>query len=167
VPRELALIREARAGGSPRQREVAAALQELLAIALCWTTDRKHRKNRVNVLSPGPIEMPGFDNPGGTPEQISEFKADATAAVPMGRIGTPDEVATAAVFLASDDRSYVTGIEVFVDGGMAQVQPTVENERAGDIFLGSETTMPSGRTRHVDAEEALDRPLAHVWGKSP
>ena len=59
--------------------------------------------------------------PRGPREQLEEFKANVMAAVPMGRMGTPDEVARAAVFLASDDSSYVTGIELFVDGGLAQV----------------------------------------------
>jgi NAD(P)-dependent dehydrogenase (short-subunit alcohol dehydrogenase family) len=57
---------------------------------------------------------------GGTREQLDAFKANVMASVPMGRMGTPDEVARAAVFLASDDSSYVTGIELFVDGGLAQ-----------------------------------------------
>ena len=91
------------------------------SFARCWTTDLRHRKIRVNAISPGPIETPGFNKPGGTRVLIDEFKANAIAAVPMGRMGTPDEVARAAVFLASDDSSYVTGIELFVDGGLAQV----------------------------------------------
>jgi NAD(P)-dependent dehydrogenase (short-subunit alcohol dehydrogenase family) len=91
------------------------------SFARCWTTDLRRRRIRVNVLSPGPIETPIFTKGGGTREQSAEFKASLIAAVPMGRIGTPDEVANAAVFLASDDSSYVTGIELFVDGGMAQV----------------------------------------------
>ena len=91
------------------------------SFARCWTTELRHRKIRVNAISPGPIETPGFDKPGGTREQIDKFKANAIAAVPLGRMGTPDEVANAAVFLASDDSSYITGIDLFVDGGMAQV----------------------------------------------
>jgi NAD(P)-dependent dehydrogenase (short-subunit alcohol dehydrogenase family) len=91
------------------------------SFARCWTTDLRHRKIRVNVISPGPIETPIFNKAGLTREQIDEFKASQVAAVPMGRMGTPDEVAKAAVFLASDDSSYVTGIELFVDGGTAQV----------------------------------------------
>ena len=87
----------------------------------CWTTELRHRKIRVNAISAGPTETPGFNKPGGTQEQIDEMKANVIAAVPLGRMGTPDEVANAAVFLASDDSSYVTGIELFVDGGMAQV----------------------------------------------
>jgi NAD(P)-dependent dehydrogenase (short-subunit alcohol dehydrogenase family) len=91
------------------------------SFARCWTTDLRHRQIRVNVISPGLIETPISNKAGRTREQVDEFKASLVAAVPLGRIGTPDEVAKAAVFLASDDSSYVTGIELFVDGGMAQV----------------------------------------------
>ena len=91
------------------------------SFARCWTTDLKHRKIRVNVISPGPIETPIFNKAGLTPEQTGEAKVGLVAAVPMGRMGTPDEVAKAAVFLALDDSSYVTGIEQFVDGGVVQV----------------------------------------------
>ena len=83
------------------------------SFARCWTTDLRHLKIRVNTISPGPIETPMFDAAG--------MREQAVAAVPMGRIGTPDELAKAAVFLASDDSSYVTGIELCVDGGAAQV----------------------------------------------
>ena len=91
------------------------------SFARCWTTDLRRRQIRVNVISPGPIETPIFNKAGLTREQIDEAKAGLVAAVPLGRMGTPDEVAKAAVFLASDDSSYVTGIELFVDGGVAQV----------------------------------------------
>src|SRR6516225_6703788 len=74
-----------------------------------------------SVYSAGKTETPGFNKPGGTREQIDEMKANVIASVPLGRMGTPDEVANAAVFLASDDSSYITGVELFVDGGMAQV----------------------------------------------
>jgi NAD(P)-dependent dehydrogenase (short-subunit alcohol dehydrogenase family) len=82
------------------------------SFARCWTTDLRRRKIRVNTISPGPIETPMFE---------SGMREQAVAAVPMGRMGTPDEVANAAVFLASEDSSYVTGIELCVDGGAAQV----------------------------------------------
>jgi NAD(P)-dependent dehydrogenase (short-subunit alcohol dehydrogenase family) len=78
----------------------------------------KARRIRVNAVSPGPIETPLFDKAGVTRENIDQF----VATMPMGRVGTPDEVAKAAVFLASDDSSYITGTELFVDGGGAQVQ---------------------------------------------
>ena len=99
----------------------SASKAAVRSFARCWTTDLRHRKIRVNAISAGPTETPGFNKPGGTREQIDEMKANVMAAVPLGRMGSPDEVANAAVFLASDDSSYVTGIELFVDGGMAQV----------------------------------------------
>ena len=87
----------------------------------CWTSDLKPRKIRVNAISPGPIETPIFNTMGLTDEQIAEFKASFVSTVPLGRIGTGEEIASAALFLASDDSSYCTGIELFVDGGLAQV----------------------------------------------
>jgi len=91
------------------------------SFARCWTTDLKSRKIRVNVVSPGPIDTPGYNNLGLTPAQIEEFKKTVVGAVPMGYMGSADDIAKAVLFLASDDSSYVTGIELFVDGGMAQV----------------------------------------------
>jgi NAD(P)-dependent dehydrogenase (short-subunit alcohol dehydrogenase family) len=99
----------------------SASKAAVRSFARCWTTELRHRKIRANAISAGPTETPGFNKPGGTREQIDEMKANVIAAVPLGRMGTPDEVANAAVFLASDDSSYVTGIELFVDGGFAQV----------------------------------------------
>jgi len=99
----------------------SASKAAVRSFARCWTTELRHRRIRVNVISPGPIETPIRDKVGGTREQMEQFKAKDLAATPMGRMGTPDEVANAAVFLASDDSSYVTGVELFVDGGMAQV----------------------------------------------
>jgi len=80
-----------------------------------WTVELKDRRIRSNVLSPGPIRTPLVD------QQPPEAIARLVATIPMGRIGEPDEVAKAAVFLASDDSSFVTGIELFVDGGRGQV----------------------------------------------
>jgi NAD(P)-dependent dehydrogenase (short-subunit alcohol dehydrogenase family) len=85
------------------------------SFARTWTTDLKSRKIRVNVLSPGPIDTGAFE---GAPQQV---KDDFISIVPMGRMGRPEEIATAALFLASDDSSFVTGIELFVDGGTAQI----------------------------------------------
>ena len=99
----------------------SASKAAVRSFARCWTMDLRHHKIRVNAISPGPIETPGVNIAGGTREQLDEYKANVMAAVPMGRMGKPDEVAKAAVFLASDDSSYVTGIELFVDGGAAQV----------------------------------------------
>src|SRR2546425_2540072 len=86
-----------------------------------WTVDLKARKIRVNAISPGPIDTPGINSLGLSEQQIEEFKKNMVASVPLGRMGAADEIAKAALFLASDDSSYVTGVELFVDGGMAQI----------------------------------------------
>src|SRR5262249_4905262 len=99
----------------------SASKAAVRSFARCWTTDLKHRKIRVNVISPGYTETPICNKAGLTQERIDELKVSFAAAVPLGRMGRPDEVAKAAVFLASDDSSYVAGIELFVDGGVAQV----------------------------------------------
>ena len=99
----------------------SASKAAVRSFARCWTTELRHRRIRVNVISPGYTETPIFNKAGLTQERVDELKVSFAAAVPLGRMGTPEEVANAAVFLASDDSSYVTGIELFVDGGMAQV----------------------------------------------
>ena len=83
--------------------------------------DLKHRKIRVNAISPGPINTPTFNSLARTEEEIKQIKANLVAAVPMGRMGNSDEIAKAVSFLASDDSSYITGIELVVDGDMAQI----------------------------------------------
>src|SRR5262249_56750501 len=98
----------------------SASKAAVRSFARCWTAELRHRRIRVNVISPGYTETPIFNKAGLTQERVDELKVSFVAAVPLGRMGTPDEVAKAAVFLASDDSSYVTGIELFVDGGMAQ-----------------------------------------------
>jgi NAD(P)-dependent dehydrogenase (short-subunit alcohol dehydrogenase family) len=99
----------------------SATKAAIRSFARTWTVELKHRKIRVNAISPGPIDTPGFNGLAQTKEQIEQIKTSLVASVPMGRMGSPDEVAKAASFLASDDSSYVTGIELFVDGGMAQI----------------------------------------------
>jgi NAD(P)-dependent dehydrogenase (short-subunit alcohol dehydrogenase family) len=99
----------------------SASKAAVRSFARCWTTELRHRQIRVNVISPGYTETAIFNKAGLAEEQVAELKASFAPAVPMGRMGRPDEVAEAAVFLASDDSSYVAGIELFVDGGMAQV----------------------------------------------
>jgi NAD(P)-dependent dehydrogenase (short-subunit alcohol dehydrogenase family) len=106
---------------SPAFSVYSATKAAVRSFARCWTIDLKDRKIRVNAISPGPIETPGFDNLSQNEEQRKQVKSSFVNAVPMGRMGSSDEVAKAVVFLASDDSSYVTGIELFVDGGMAQV----------------------------------------------
>jgi NAD(P)-dependent dehydrogenase (short-subunit alcohol dehydrogenase family) len=76
---------------------------------------------RVNAISPGPIETPGMDGLAAAVQGEQQLKDDFAAATPLGRMGRPDEVAAAAVFLASDQSSFTTGAELFVDGGLAQI----------------------------------------------
>lgn len=87
-----------------------------------WILDLKDRQIRVNTLSPGPTRTPGLVNLAGPQEEQQKGLLDYLATqVPLGRVGDADEIAKAAVFLASDDSSFVTGAELFVDGGVAQV----------------------------------------------
>ena len=86
-----------------------------------WTDELKRQKIRVNTLSPGLIDTPIIGKGGRTEVQIEEFKATMTTRIPLGRIGDSDEIAKAVLFLASDESSFVTGIELTVDGGQNQV----------------------------------------------
>jgi NAD(P)-dependent dehydrogenase (short-subunit alcohol dehydrogenase family) len=91
------------------------------SFARTWTTDLKDRRIRVNALSPGSIDTPGLSGLLASSETGQQRAKMISASVPLGRLGTADEIAKAVVFLASDDSSYVTGTELFVDGGFAQV----------------------------------------------
>src|SRR5579862_2034591 len=81
----------------------------------------KHRRIRVNAISPGTIDTPGLNDLLASGDAGEQRRKMVASAIPLGRFGQPDEVAKAVVFLASDDSSYVTGVELFVDGGFAQV----------------------------------------------
>jgi NAD(P)-dependent dehydrogenase (short-subunit alcohol dehydrogenase family) len=83
--------------------------------------DLKGRRIRVNVVSPGSIDTPGLSDLLASSDTGEQRKKMISSSVPLGRFGTPDEIAKAVVFLASDDSSYVAGAELFVDGGFAQV----------------------------------------------
>jgi NAD(P)-dependent dehydrogenase (short-subunit alcohol dehydrogenase family) len=83
--------------------------------------DLKARRIRVNAVSPGSIDTPGLGDLLASSPAGEQRRKMISSAVPLGRLGTPDEIAKAVVFLASDDASYVTGAELFVDGGFAQV----------------------------------------------
>jgi len=107
--------------GSPAFSVYSATKAAVRSFARSWTTDLKDRKIRVNTLSPGPVDTPIFDGIGVTPDEVEKVKQGFAAQVPMGRMGRPEEIATVALFLASDDSSFVTGIDLSVDGGMAQV----------------------------------------------
>ena len=108
--------------GFPAFSVYAATKAALRSFARSWSVDLKQRRIRVNVVAPGTVVTPGYKTElGMTDDQIRQFDAQAAAAAPLGRTGTPDEIAKAVLFLASDDSSYVTGIELFVDGGVAQI----------------------------------------------
>jgi NAD(P)-dependent dehydrogenase (short-subunit alcohol dehydrogenase family) len=94
----------------------SASKAAVRSFARTWTADLKDRGIRVNVLSPGHTATPGLSQ-----FLTDDERAAAVAAVPLARIGTPDDLAKAALFLASDDSAYVTGIELYVDGGVAQI----------------------------------------------
>ncbi len=98
----------------------SATKAAIRSFARTWTADLKQRKIRVNTISPGRIDTPIF-NGVLNEEQTKQFNASIVANVPLGRMGNPDEVAKAASFLASDDSSYITGTELSVDGGLAQI----------------------------------------------
>ena len=95
------------------------------SFARTWTVDLKQRKIRVNAISPGPIDTPAsrlsLSGLVQSEQQSEQLRKSLVSTVPLGRMGSPDEVAKVASFLASDDSSYVTGIELFVDGGAAQI----------------------------------------------
>jgi len=107
--------------GLPENSVYSATKAAVRSFARTWTTDLKDRRIRVNAVSPGFIETPGLNNlmaSIGAGEQRLQMLSNT---VPLGRLGTPNEIAKAVVFLASDDSSYITGTELFVDGGFAQV----------------------------------------------
>jgi len=101
--------------GFPALSVYNASKAAVRSFARSWTSDLKDRKIRVNVISPGTIDTGIFV---GVPKEV---KDQFISLIPMGRIGQPEEIASAALFLASDDSSFITGIELFVDGGTAQI----------------------------------------------
>ena len=99
----------------------SATKASIRSFARTWTTDLKHRGIRVNAISPGTIDTPGLNNLLASGEAGEQRRKMVASAIPLGRFGRPDEVAKTVVFLASDESSYITGSEIFVDGGFAQV----------------------------------------------
>lgn len=99
----------------------AASKSAIHALTKIFAAELVGRGIRVNAVSPGPIETPIFDKLGAPEEAKKEMKAGITAGVPMKRMGTAEEVAKTVAFLASDDSSYITGVDLDVDGGMAQL----------------------------------------------
>jgi len=103
--------------GLPDWSVYSASKAAVRSFARTWTTDLKARRIRVNAVSPGFTDTPPWHSTGGAADRMKVI----AGSVPLGRFGTPDEIAKAVVFLASDDSSYITGAELFVDGGFAQV----------------------------------------------
>ncbi|KFG93524.1 oxidoreductase [Burkholderia paludis] len=101
--------------GTPAFGVYGASKAAIRNFVRAWSVELKDRRIRSNVLSPGPIDTPIMDG------QPVDLIARMVSTIPMGRMGEADEVARAALFLASDDSSFVTGIELFVDGGRAQI----------------------------------------------
>ena len=99
----------------------SATKAAIRSFARTWTTDLKSRRIRVNAISPGTIDTPGLNNLLASGEAGEQRKKMISTAIPLGRLGRPDEIAAAVVFLASDDASYITGTELFIDGGFAQI----------------------------------------------
>ena len=107
--------------GLPAGSIYAATKAAIRSFARTWTTDLKERKIRVNVVSPGPIQTEGLEGLLGSSETGKARRELISSSVPLGRMGKPEEIAKAVVFLASDEASFVTASEFFVDGGFAQV----------------------------------------------
>ena len=107
--------------GLPANSVYSATKAAVRSFARTWTTDLKDRRIRVNAVSPGATDTPGLSDLLASAEVGEERLKMISNTVPLGRLGTPDEIAKAVVFLASDDSSYITGTELFVDGGLAQV----------------------------------------------
>jgi NAD(P)-dependent dehydrogenase (short-subunit alcohol dehydrogenase family) len=101
--------------GTPAFAIYGATKAAIRNFVRAWTVELKDRRIRSNVLSPGPTETPAIG------QQPADAMARLLSTIPMGRMGKVDEIAKAALFLASDDSSFVTGIELFVDGGRAQI----------------------------------------------
>jgi NAD(P)-dependent dehydrogenase (short-subunit alcohol dehydrogenase family) len=112
-----------RNGGSvvPGYSAYSATKAALRSYTRTWTREFADRGIRFNTLSPGPIDTPIMDKQADSVEEADAIRAAFAAAVPLNRMGRPDEIAAAALFLASDDSSFVAGAELSVDGGMAQV----------------------------------------------
>ena len=107
--------------GLPANSVYSATKAAVRSFARTWTTDLKNRRIRVNVVSPGVTDTPGLSDLLGSSEAGQLRMKMISNTVPLGRLGKPSEIAKAVVFLASDDSSYITGAELFVDGGFAQV----------------------------------------------
>jgi NAD(P)-dependent dehydrogenase (short-subunit alcohol dehydrogenase family) len=109
------------ASGTPAFSVYGASKAAVRNFARNWILDLKERRIRVNVVSPGPIETAGLNEVFGGGDQAQGIKDYLATQIPAGRVGQPEEIAKAVLFLASDDASFVNGAELFVDGGLTQI----------------------------------------------
>ena len=107
--------------GFPDTSVYSATKAAVRSLARTLSAELADKKIRVNAIAPGPIDTPIFEKLGAPEEAVEEIKGGFESMVPMKRMGSPDEIAGAALFLASDDSSFVLGVELVVDGGMAQL----------------------------------------------
>ncbi|EPR9140034.1 SDR family NAD(P)-dependent oxidoreductase [Cronobacter sakazakii] len=107
--------------GTPAFSVYAASKAAVRSFARNWILDLKDRHIRVNAISPGPVNTAGLNELFGGGEQAEDVKNELTTQIPLGRVGKPEEIANAVLFLASDEASFVNGLELFVDGGMVQI----------------------------------------------
>jgi NAD(P)-dependent dehydrogenase (short-subunit alcohol dehydrogenase family) len=105
----------------PTQTVYSATKAAVRSFARTWTSELRERKIRVNTVSPGYTDTPIFETMGWSQEQFDAIVASVLPSIPAGRFGRPEEIAKTVLFLASDDSSYITGVELFVDGGGAQI----------------------------------------------
>lgn len=106
--------------GTPAFSVYGATKAAVRNLARSWMLDLKERRIRVNVISPGPVGTPGLLGLAADAEQERQLRTGLVASVPLGRLGRPEEIASMALFLASEEASFVNGAELFVDGGAAQ-----------------------------------------------
>ncbi|MFM0718269.1 glucose 1-dehydrogenase [Paraburkholderia strydomiana] len=111
----------ATAKGIPGYSAYSATKAAVRSFVRTWTAELKSRHIRVNAISPGPIDTPIMDSQAPNPEAADKLRTSFAAAVPLGRLGQPDEIAAAALFLASDEASYVAGVDLPVDGGVTAI----------------------------------------------
>ncbi len=102
----------------PAHSTYSATKAAVRSFVRTWTAELRHRGIRVNAISPGPVDTPIIDGQAPTKEAADQMKAHFASLIPLGRMGRPEEVANAALFLASDEGSFVAGIDLVVDGGM-------------------------------------------------
>jgi NAD(P)-dependent dehydrogenase (short-subunit alcohol dehydrogenase family) len=107
--------------GIPGFTAYSATKAAIRSFVRTWTAELKDRRIRVNAISPGPIDTPIFDQQAPTKEGADQARAQFAAAVPFGRLGRPEEIASTALFLASDEASFIAGVDLPVDGGMTAI----------------------------------------------